>query len=90
MVDGDKEFTASGNPKALSMDVYLQWVVDAWQSVIEDIIEHSFKVCGLMTTLDGIEDDIIHCLQLNGQIPHGLQALSPREWSKSLWTSKRT
>ena len=57
------------------MDVYLQWVVDAWESVTEKIIEDSFKFCGLTTAFDGSEDTLIHCLKPNGPIPNGLQAL---------------
>ena len=41
--DAQKEFTASGNPKASAMDVYLQWIVDAWDYLTPEAIEKSFK-----------------------------------------------
>jgi hypothetical protein len=41
--DAQKEFTSGGNPKAPSMDVYLQWIVDAWDSLTPEAITKSFK-----------------------------------------------
>lgn len=44
--DDDKEYTAAGNLKAPSFQVVLEWVKVAWDTVDQELIKKSFKVCG--------------------------------------------
>ena len=56
--------------------VYLQWVVDAWESITPEDIVKSFKDCGISVATDGSEDDSIHCLKPDGMCPGGRQKLT--------------
>ena len=71
MLCGTKSTTAGGNMRAPQMAVYLQWIVDAWNSLPNDMIAKSFKVCGISNSLDGLEDDAIHCFKPDGPCPNG-------------------
>ena len=51
------------------MEVYLKWIVDAWDQLPMNLIIKSFKRCALIITLDGSEDCNIHCLKSDGPIP---------------------
>ena len=79
MVSGVKEYTRGGNPRPPPMDVYLQWVVDAWASISNDLIKDSFKACGITVNLDGSEDEMIHCFKPHGPIPEGFALLKEKE-----------
>ena len=57
------------------MEVYLKWIVDAWDQLPKDLIIKSFKGCGLTNALDGSEDCQIHCFGSDGPIQTGLQLL---------------
>ena len=35
----------------------IRWIKDAWDSVTPDIVRKSFKVCGILSALDGTEDN---------------------------------
>lgn len=42
--NGDRmEWTESGNPRPPSMDVYLEWIKQAWDSIPKEAIVKSFK-----------------------------------------------
>jgi hypothetical protein len=71
MVHGDRPLTKGGNPAAPPMEVYLQWIVDAWDQLPKDLIIKSFKNCALTIALDGSEDDQIYCFKPDGPIPSG-------------------
>ena len=51
MLHGEKSYIKSGNMRAPSMEVYLKWIVDAWDSLPKDLIIKLFKGCGLTNTL---------------------------------------
>ncbi|KAI1712065.1 hypothetical protein Ddc_12656 [Ditylenchus destructor] len=70
-----REWTAAGNPRAPSMDVYLEWIVEGWEAVTADMIKDSFKTCGITNSLDGSEDDLIHCFKEAGPVPEGRKLL---------------
>uniref|UniRef100_A0A915ME51 DDE-1 domain-containing protein n=1 Tax=Meloidogyne javanica TaxID=6303 RepID=A0A915ME51_MELJA len=72
MFHGDKPTTSGGNLKAPQMDIYLQWIVDAWDSLSKDIIEKSFISCGVTQEDGGKLDNQIHP---DGAIPNGLELL---------------
>ena len=56
---GKEEFTAASNDKAAPLEVLVGWIVKAWDSISNDIIVNSFKVCGLTNNLDRSEDEQI-------------------------------
>ena len=61
-----KEFsmkTAEGNLKAPPRKRIVQWILDLWASLSNEVIKKSFKSCGLNINVDGSEDDVIHCLK---------------------------
>nr|CAD2183307.1 unnamed protein product [Meloidogyne enterolobii] len=78
MVHGDKPTTSGGNLKAPQMDIYLQWIVDAWDSLSKDIIEKSFISCGVTKEDGGKLDNQIHVFKPDGAIPNGLELLQQR------------
>lgn len=61
--------------RAPSMELYLQWILDAWEQLPNDLIIKSFKGCGLTNALDGTEDNQIHCLKSVESMSNGLQIL---------------
>ena len=75
MLHGEKSYTKSGNMRAPSMEVYLKWIVDAWDQLSKDLIIKSFKGCGLANNLDGSEDCKIHCFRSDGPIQTGQELL---------------
>ena len=52
----------------------IEWVLDIWRKLPEDIIKKSFKVCALSTSLDGAEDAKIMCIK-HGPCQNLLQRL---------------
>jgi hypothetical protein len=85
------EFTAAGNPRAPSMEVYLDWIHRAWESIPASLITKSFKgswsavlyqtrylflECGITNAHDGSEDNLIHCYKAHGAIPEGRALLT--------------
>uniref|UniRef100_A0A915CKS3 DDE-1 domain-containing protein n=1 Tax=Ditylenchus dipsaci TaxID=166011 RepID=A0A915CKS3_9BILA len=87
--NGDRmTFTTGGNPRASSMEVYLDWIVRAWEALSKNLIINSLKgeffvdftskfiiftVCGLTNASDGSEYNFIHCFKAHGAIPEGLE-----------------
>lgn len=67
--------TKGGNLKAPAVEVYLQWIVDAWDALSKELIIRCLKNCALTIDLDGAEDDQIQCFKPNGPIPIGLDLL---------------
>jgi hypothetical protein len=43
MMDGEKPLTKGGNPRPPSPDVYLEWILTAWEAVSVETIKKSFK-----------------------------------------------
>ncbi|CAO4387288.1 unnamed protein product [Caenorhabditis nigoni] len=69
--------------RAPPMDVYLQWIVDAWKSLPDELIKKSFK--GALTTgPGGSKDHLIHCFKTNSEVPNGLDALKKARMERSL------
>uniref|UniRef100_A0A914XCA3 Uncharacterized protein n=1 Tax=Plectus sambesii TaxID=2011161 RepID=A0A914XCA3_9BILA len=58
------------------MDVNLQRIVDAWDSLPKELITRSFKVCGISNAVDGSEGDLIHCFKPEGSCPEGRRLLA--------------
>ena len=55
--------TSAGNPRPPTKLLMCRWVVTAWNSLSADLIQKSFKICGLTTNIDGSEDNDIHALK---------------------------
>ena len=53
------------------MDVYLQWIVDAWKSLSKDLIIKSFKARGITTAANGSEAGDIHCFKKDEPVSAG-------------------
>ncbi|KAH7711774.1 pogo transposable element with KRAB domain-like protein [Aphelenchoides avenae] len=75
MLEGDHDTTAAGNPRPPQPETYLQWLLNAWEAVKEDVIIRSFKACGISTKLDGSEDGLIHCLNEGNGMSDGVASL---------------
>ena len=52
MIHGTKETTVGGNLKVPPIEVYLEWVVEAWVSIPKSVIRNSFISCGITKTVD--------------------------------------
>ena len=45
--------------KRPSYSTVATWVKESWDEVSEDLIQRSFKTCGILTNIDSSEDDCI-------------------------------
>ena len=54
----ERALTKAGNLKQPTQDP-VNWVSEAWRSIKEDTLIHSFLVCGLSNALDGSQDDLV-------------------------------
>ena len=59
MLEGEKSFTPAGNMRAAPLDIICKWVLDSWNDWDVEMIQDSFKKCGISNALDGTEDDIL-------------------------------
>uniref|UniRef100_A0A1I8B5Z3 DDE-1 domain-containing protein n=1 Tax=Meloidogyne hapla TaxID=6305 RepID=A0A1I8B5Z3_MELHA len=69
----EKTYTAGGNMRAAHPMEYLQWILDAWESIPEEMIAKSFKVCGIAKNDES--DSEIHCMKPHGQCPNARELL---------------
>ncbi|KAF7637350.1 HTH CENPB-type domain-containing protein [Meloidogyne graminicola] len=69
MLHTDKPTTSSGNLKAPTMEIYLDWILSSWELLSKDVIANSFVACGITKEADGKFDDAIHTY---GAIPNGI------------------
>uniref|UniRef100_A0A914HZN2 DDE-1 domain-containing protein n=1 Tax=Globodera rostochiensis TaxID=31243 RepID=A0A914HZN2_GLORO len=72
MLHGEKTTTSSGNTRAAPMNIYLNWIYEAWESISKEKISKSFKTCGITNAFDGSEDGEIHCFKEDGPVPNGM------------------
>ena len=54
-----KTFTPGGQLQAASPVTVCQWVKESWQELSKEMVERSFKKCGISNALDGTEDDLV-------------------------------
>ena len=59
MMSGEKTFTPGGQLRAASLVTVCQWVKESWQELSKEMVERSFKKCGISIALDGTEDDLV-------------------------------
>ena len=60
---GINEETASGNLRAPPRRAVLQWILDAWAELPSDVIKRSFTSYALKLSVDGSNDNTIHCFK---------------------------
>ncbi|GBC09063.1 hypothetical protein RclHR1_00860001 [Rhizophagus clarus] len=58
MISNIHAFT-SGKIKRPSYSMAMTWVKESWNEISKDLIQRSFKSCGISTNLDGSKDDCI-------------------------------
>ena len=51
--------TPGGQLRAASLVTVCQWVKESWQELSKEMVERSFKKCGISNTLDGTKDDLV-------------------------------
>ena len=61
--EGIHDETAAGKWRAPPSRAILHWILDAWAELPTEVIEDSFRSCGLNLPVDGSCDDIIHCFK---------------------------
>jgi hypothetical protein len=59
MISNIHAFTKIGKIKRPSYSTIATWVKESWDKVDEDLIQRSFKSCGISANTDGSEDDYI-------------------------------
>ena len=59
MMSGEKTFTPGGQLRAASLVTVCQWVKESWQKLSKEMVERSFKKCGISNAVDGTEDDLV-------------------------------
>jgi hypothetical protein len=67
MADSVKELTPAGNIKKPSYETVVNWVNDSWNAVDVNLIQRSFKCCGISNKRDGTEDELIFDYDLFNQ-----------------------
>ena len=63
LVENEHQMTAHGNMKGPSPQQMIEWVLEAWKKLPAEVMKKSFKVCTLLSNLDGSEDDQITCIK---------------------------
>uniref|UniRef100_A0A914H9Q3 DDE-1 domain-containing protein n=1 Tax=Globodera rostochiensis TaxID=31243 RepID=A0A914H9Q3_GLORO len=84
MLHGDKPTTSGGNLRAPPMEIYLEWIVSAWEALSKDVIVKSFLCCGITKEDDEKNDALIHVFKKNGAIPNGLALLQQRRHEENM------
>lgn len=59
MLSATHNFTPAGRIKKPSYSTVATWVKESWDEVDDDLIQRSFKCCGISTKTDGSEDHYI-------------------------------
>ena len=69
------EFTRRGNMKAPACTLLCAWAKQSWAAVSTDIIRKSFVSCAITTSIEGTDDDKIHCFKLDQPCATGMTLL---------------
>ena len=62
--EGGANSDEENEPHESGMEVYLNWIVEAWKALPEDLIA---KSCGITNSIDGSEDNALHCFNIHGR-----------------------
>jgi hypothetical protein len=57
------------------IEVYLEWILRAWDTLSGEVIAKSFKEYGITNALDGSDDKLIKCFKASGEFPNGRELL---------------
>ena len=49
----------TGKNRVPSKELVLTWINHAWNEILGDLIQKSFKSCGITNALDGSEDNAV-------------------------------
>ena len=80
MADAPKTFTKSGNVRAPTRATLCDFVVEAWNSIPQELIQKSFESCGQSRT-GKVED--IHCLKPGNKAEEAFASVS-KFWDEDL------
>src|SRR3954452_24109506 len=67
MAEAVKELTPTGKFRRPSYETVAHWVKNSWDAVDVNLIQQSFKCCGISNKRDGTEDDWIFNYDRLGQ-----------------------
>ena len=59
MISGEKSYTPGGAMRRPTLSLITEWVKVAWDAIPKDMVQKSFKKCGISNSLDGEEDDAL-------------------------------
>ena len=59
MSSGSATLTKGGNLQKPDITLVAAWVDEAWKSIPEEMIKHSFLKCGISNAMDGTKDDAL-------------------------------
>ena len=59
MASGDVKTTKGGNLMKPDIELVAKWVLDAWNTIPEDMVKRSFLKCCISNAMDGEEDDAV-------------------------------
>ena len=60
MANGIHEFTATGRQKKPSEELICSWISEGWNNIPAEMVTAAFLKCGIMSNLDGSEDELIY------------------------------
>ena len=72
---GINRVTDAGNLKSPERRAIVQWILKAWDELTPETIVKSFKACALNISVDGSEDENIHCFKKNQPCHSGFELL---------------
>ena len=78
MVNGEHTYTPAGNMRPPTRRLLVQWIVDSWQSLQQQLIIDSMKSCAITVAPDGSEDNQIGCFKPTGPLEGGRTLLQER------------
>ena len=55
MISSPFDYTLAGKKKAPSRNLVLRWVYETWREIPVEMVNKSFKTCGISNSLDGTE-----------------------------------
>ncbi len=72
-------YTKGGNVKSASLDLIWEWIIKAWDSLPQALIEKSFQSCGITNDVTGEEDNLITCFKPGHSCEAGLEILKKKK-----------
>ena len=78
MANGLHHYIEAGNMYPLSRKMIVEWVLEGWSQLAQDVVVKSFKLCTLNLAVDSSKDSIIHCFKKGQVCKSGLDQLKAR------------